>query len=218
MNQLINKIQEAQESHNHIVLDQFYSDIEETIFHGGLKTPEYNMQLQSDGSIDVTDKRTGQGTKIIRVPDGFKLTAAQANTKDKRTPAYLIGADDTVIAEGSVNDLTNLSNRYPYARIVDKYDFSKLNDIIYKKFSNLSELAQKFFAKPYKQFAVLNDQGRLHVITEVGNATDLVNKNPGWKMIRLREYNQDLQEKLKNFSNKNKNMILNNLNSQLRTA
>jgi len=193
MNRLMTRIFSAIENGEDLVVEQFYSDIVETQYKGGISTPDYDMQLESDGSIDVTDKETGEGTKVIQAPEGIKLTAKETSDKDPRNPAYLVDSDNSVIAEGSIDNLKPIQEKKPESKIVDKYDFDQLNVILAKKFSNLSPEDQKQFTKPYKQFAVLNQFGKLHVITEVGNATDLVNKNPGWSMIRLREYNQSKQ-------------------------
>lgn len=198
----MDRIFSAIENREDLVTDQFYSDIVETQFNGGINTPDYDMQLQSDGSIDITDKVTGEGTKAVVAPEGIKLTAKETAEKDPRSPAYLVDKDNSIIAEGSIENLKPIQEKKPESKIVDKFDFEQFNVLLAKKFSNFSPENQKLFTKPYRQFAVLNKFGKLHVITEIGNATDLINKNPGWSMVRLREYNLSKQPKQISFTDK----------------
>lgn len=195
------RIFSAIENEEVLITEQFYSDIVETQFNGGIDTPDYDMQLQSDGSIDITDKVTGEGTKAVVAPEGIKLTAKESAEKDPRSPAYLVDKDNSLIAEGSIENLKPIQEKKPETKIVDKFDFEQFNVLLNKKFSKFSLDNQRLFTKPYKQFAVLNQFGKLHVITEIGNATDLVNKNPGWSMVRMREYNLSKQPKQVSFTN-----------------
>lgn len=169
--------------------------------------------LEINGDIStvlVNDRKVTVQTKLLN-----KMGESQVEFSKSRARKFLVDKNNNIMATGWESSLGKLKKDHPDWKQVDSYDVSAYNSKIQKRFSSFSEENQKIFTKPYRRFAILDTNGKLKYITDVSNVGGLLKKNPGFTSMKEVEYRKSLQKSLKNFSDANREMIINNIYSKV---
>lgn len=144
-------------------------------------------------TVESNGKKISVKKDLIKPID--KKKDMNSTFSKSRARKYLINKNGIPEAFGWESSLGRIAKSHPDWKLVSEYDLNAYKNSLTKKFSMMSDDTQRSFTRPYRRYAVLDNKGELVHIVDITNAKGMVMKNPGWTMVREREYRQSLQSK-----------------------
>lgn len=139
--------------------------------------------------------------KLITVKTNI-LMSAQAPTKSyskHRASMFLVDERGNLKAYGWLSSLMALKKANPSYKIITQYDWNALKSGL-NNIKQFSESLQKQFTRATRRWAVVDKSMKLIGIFDVTNARGLVKMNPGYTMMKEKDWNFRTQPKVKGFS------------------
>lgn len=195
------RLYSAQANGEDLILDQVQDDVESTLEGSPVDTEQYRMTKVDDGTVQVDDKVNNESTDIRAVDGGLEVEpSANRGFSSSTDRSLVIDRDGNIVAIGARQSLGRYVQENPGYRLVGyyKYHRDRAQAQAPKLFSRGGG-SQRSFTRSNYQYVVLNSRGKFMALQDLPNARGLVEKNPGWTMVRKRDYIQGGQEGLTPF-------------------
>lgn len=120
------------------------------------------------------------------------------NYSKARASMFLVDENGNLRAYGWLQSLSAMKKAHPKWKIITNYDWNALNNGL-KNIRQFSESLQKHFTRSTRRWAVCDKNMKLVGIFDVTNAKGLVKLNPGYSMMKEKDWNFRTQPKVSGF-------------------